>query len=337
MKERYSRSLNKIISSYFSDYIQNDDITEICYNGDDKIWVLDNKSIWHFYPTDLNYDSAHAFAHAIASFKGHQEIDYTKPILSATLPTGERVQVVFPSATKENYMSITIRKPSKRRITIDDYDNQNIFTEIGQRDSVISQAEKNLVKLYNDKDYKNFIINAVKNGKNIIISGETGSGKTTFMKALIDYIPLRDRIITIEDVEEIHFFNHKNFVQLFYPSEAKESDFLRSATLLKSCLRMKPDRILLAELRGGETYDYINVINSGHSGSITSCHAGSVKETFIRLALMTLQNENGKKLPHETINQILNDMVDVVIHMHSHQGKRYITDIYYKGAKNETE
>ena len=172
-------------------------------------------------------------------------------------------------------------------------------------------------------------------GKNIVIAGATGSGKTTFMKSLIDFIPVDERLITIEDTEEIAFHSHKNFVQLFYPSEAKEGDPVTSAILLKSCLRMKPDRILLAELRGGETYDYLNVLNSGHGGSITSLHSGSVRETFTRLALMILQNPQGQKLPFEIIKKNLDDVIDVVVHIQAHNGERNISDIYYKGAKDE--
>ena len=172
--------------------------------------------------------------------------------------------------------------------------------------------DKELLHHYHNNEWESFITKAVSYGKNVVISGGTGSGKTTFMKTLIDYISTDDRIITIEDVEEIVFYEHKNFVQLFYPSEAKEGDLVTSATLLKSCLRMKPDRILLAELRGAETYDFINVLSSGHGGSITSCHAGSTQETFKRLALMCLQNKQGQCVPFEILQNNLRDIINVV-------------------------
>ena len=150
------------------------------------------------------------------------------------------------------------------------------------------------------------------------------------MKSLIDFIPVSERLITIEDVEEIKFYEHKNFVQLFYPSEAKSGDFLNSATLLKSCLRMKPDRILLAELRGGETYDFLNVLTSGHGGSITSCHAGSSADCFKRLGMMILQNSQGQNIPYEIIQKMLFDVVEVIVHLYAHAGKRHISEIYFK-------
>ena len=171
----------------------------------------------------------------------------------------------MPPATKREMISITIRKPSQKRFSINDHERSGLFESVKDFDKKqTNPKDTELLEFYTTKNYKDFLAKAVNFGKNIVICGETGSGKTTFMKSLIDFIPIQERIITIEDVEEIKFYEHKNFVQLFYPSEAKNGDFLNSATLLKSCLRMKPDRILLAELRGAETYDFINVLFSKH-------------------------------------------------------------------------
>lgn len=155
--------------------------------------------------------------------------------------------------------------PATKRemISINDHERSGLFESVKDFDKKqTNPKDTELLEFYTAKNYKGFLAKAVNFGKNIVICGETG--KTTFMKSLIDFIPIQERIITIEDVEEIKFYEHKNFVQLFYPSEAKSGDFLNSATLLKSCLRMEPDRILLAELRGAETYDFINVLFSKH-------------------------------------------------------------------------
>ena len=329
----FSRSLHIQTETLFGEYLKDDTINEICFNGDGSIWTQDYNSVWTEHKNNISYEQMMAFAIPTASHK-EDTLKTTKPILSATLNDGERVQVVIPPVTKKGRLSITIRKPSKVRYTLEDFKKQGMFDNIiHENERKVSPEEKILLSFYEKKEWDNFLIEAIKLGKNIVIAGETGSGKTTFMKSLIDFIPLNERIITIEDVEEIKFFEHKNYVQLFYPSEAKESDFLTSASLLKSCLRMKPDRILLAELRGGETYDFINVVSSGHNGSITSCHAGSVKETFTRLALMTLQNSKGQKIPFEIIEKMLKDVIDVVVHIKAHNGSRNITDIYYKGCK----
>ncbi len=333
-KKIFSRSLQIQTENLFGEYLKDDCINEICFNGDGSIWVQDYKAQWKENQRDLNYEQMMAFATPLASHK-EDTLKNNKPILSATLNNGERVQVVIPPVTKKGKLSITIRKPSKIRYTFEDFKKQGMFDNIIEEDKFLNNEEKTLYDLYHKKNWDIFLQEAIKIGKNIVISGATGSGKTTFMKSLIDFIPLEERLITIEDTEEIAFHNHKNYVQLFYPSEAKEGDPVTSAILLKSCLRMKPDRILLAELRGGETYDYLNVLNSGHGGSITSLHAGSLRETFTRLALMILQNPQGQKLPFEIIEKLLKDVIDIVVHIKAHNGERKFSGVYFKGVANE--
>ncbi|HEC1792084.1 P-type DNA transfer ATPase VirB11 [Campylobacter sp. CNRCH_2013_0671h] len=328
-----SRTLEKLANDFFGEHLANSSVTEICYNGKKNIFIQTNDGKWQEETSKLDYEASKSFATSLASFK-EDKIDESRPILSCILHGGERVQVVIPPATKKEHISITIRKPSEKRFLIQDHVKSGLFEEIKTDHFITNPLDEELKKLYEAKNFKDFICKAVEYEKNIIIAGGTGSGKTTFMKTLIDFIPKEQRIITIEDVEEIKFYEHKNFVQLFYPSEAKNEDFLNSATLLKSCLRMKPDRILLAELRGAETYDFINVLSSGHGGSITSCHAGSTSETFERLALMTLQNTQGQKIPFEKIQDMLKNLIDVVVHIRAHNGKRHISQIYFKEMKN---
>lgn len=329
-------ALDKYTRTHFGEFLDDDRINEIVYNGSNIIWYQTNDGAWDSKISEsLTIDAAHSFSQTAAAFK-KDTLDQHKPILSCTLSTGERVQIVIPPACKMGTLSITIRKPSKTNVSINDFASAGFFTEIvSKKDENISPYDAELINLYRVGKYQEFLAKAVTYKKTVVIAGETGSGKTTLMKSLIEYIPLGERLITIEDVEEIKFFDHKNFVQLFYPSEAKSNDLVNSATLLKSCLRMKPDRILLAELRDGATYDFINVVSSGHGGSLTSCHAGSVSETFIRLALMTLQNEQGRNIPFSVITNMLKDVIDVVVHMHKIGGKRRISEIYFKGNKNE--
>ena len=323
-----SVSLQVYIKKYFGVLLSDDSITEVCYNGRGNIWALHDDGNWKDYETDLTFKATQAISKVIASAK-ETEITNNRPILSSTLSDGERVQVVMPPACKQNHISLTIRKPSKKKISIAQYEEQNLFL-VGDNKELLSKKGNLLNSLYEGKNYKDFIVEAVKQGKNIIVAGATGSGKTTFMKTLIEFIPNSQRIISIEDVEELAFNEGSNFVQLFYPSEAKSTDFLNSTTLLKSCLRMKPDRIVLAELRGGETFDFINIINSGHGGSITSCHAGSIEETFTRLEHMTLLNENGQKIPYEVIQDTLKNTIDVIIQMKDTDEGRRIVEMYYK-------
>ncbi|MDR1976550.1 MAG: P-type DNA transfer ATPase VirB11 [Campylobacteraceae bacterium] len=320
-------SLTYYTKEYFGEFLLDNSINEIAYNRPGEIWVELANGTWEKRETKLNEERAASLGTTLAN-NIRTEITTAKPILSCVLPGGERVQIVIPPAS--DFTNITIRKPSRSRVTFADYEKSNIFNEIVPlRDDFVSDSDMELIRLYESNSWRDFLAKAVEHGKTIIICGETGSGKTTFMKSLIDFIPRDERIITIEDVPEIKLYEHENYVSLFYPSEAKSADFLNSATLLKSCLRMKPDRILLAELRGGETYDFLNIISSGHKGSITSLHAGSPKEAFIRLAFMILQNEQGQCIPFERILKMLLQVIQVVVHFSVVRGKRVITGVYF--------
>lgn len=179
-----------------------------------------------------------------------------------------------------------------------------------------------------------FLAQAVRQGLNVVIAGETGSGKTTFMKTLMQEIPTTERLITIEDVPELMYGlpHHHNTVNLLYPSEGGDTATVTASSLMRSCLRMKPDRILLAELRGPETYDFLNVCLSGHGGTITSCHAGSVEGVFEYLALKVLQSPVGRQLPYEVIKRLLAQVLEVVVCVKRRGTKRVISELYFKGA-----
>lgn len=315
--------------------MEDPDITEVCVNRPGEVWC-ERRSTWerHDVPA-LTYDHCHAYATAVAKF-AKRDISDSRPIMSAVLPGQERVQFVMPPAAEHGTISITIRKPTFARRTLADYKAQGFFDQIRPMTSGLSQDEERLKQLKAEGDYMGFLKLAVELEKVIVVAGETGSGKTTFMKSLTDEINTAQRIITIEDVPELFLPNHPNHVHLFYPSEASEEagSIVTAASLLKSCLRMKPTRILLAELRGGETFDFVNVCASGHGGSITSLHAGSCSMAFERMALMILQNRQGRTLPYDVIQRLLRQVVDVVIHVHNDVTHpdigRHITELWYE-------
>ena len=295
-----------------------------------------------------NYDHIAALARAVASWN-HDEFSETKPILSATLPDGERAQFVMPPACMKGRISMTIRRPTYDVMTMSDYQAQGFFGKIIPVTSK-REGDDELMGLYREMfdetspaDVRcvmreKFLTSCVRLGRTIVIAGGTGSGKTTFMKSLMQSIPNTDRIITIEDVPELIYGlpDHRNQVNLLYPSEATETSAVNATKLMKSCLRMKPDRILLAELRSGETYDWLNSVLSGHSGSITSCHANNCASVFDYLALKVLQSEIGRHLPYDEIKRLLRDVIDVIVHIHNNRGERHITEIYYKAAREAT-
>jgi type IV secretion system protein VirB11 len=316
-------------------------VTEVCINRPGEVWT-EKHSVWQRYELPaLTLHELKSLGTAAASFV-RQEMSEEKPLLSATLPDGERLQVVLPPACEAGTVSLTIRKPAKTARSLSDYQAQGFFKHVRPLLGGLSPADEELLRLKAAKEYEAFLALAVRAQKVIVVSGETGSGKTTFMKALMEEISSDERILTIEDVPELFLPNHPNHVHLFYPSEAKEEEHapVTAASLLRSCLRMKPTRILLAELRGGETFDFLNVAASGHGGTITSCHAGSVALTFERLALMVLQNRQGRMLPYEVIRRLLFQVVDVVVHVHNdtHHGHgRHITELFFDPSQKQQE
>ena len=311
-------------------------VTEICVNRPFEVWVEED-SIWT--PSrceELTYDKCLELATAVAGL-GRNEVSDVRPIMSSVLPDGERIQIVMPPACERGTISLTIRKPSMQIRTMEQYREQGFFKHVQKRTDGLTQEESELLKLHQNGQYEEFCLRAVDHGKVIIVSGPTGTGKTTFMKTLVQRIRASLRLITIEDVPELGLPNHPNHVHLFYPSEAKEEEnaIVTPASLLRSCFRMKPDRILLAELRGGEAFDFVNGAASGHSGSISSVHGGSKDLAFERLTSMILQNRQGRTLSYDVIQRLLHQVIDVVIQVNNDiefGNGRHISEIWFDPA-----
>src|ERR1700685_1042673 len=173
---------------------------------------------------------------------------------------------------------------------------------------------------------------AVRSRKNIVVSGPTGSGKTTWTKALIREIPASERLITIEDAKELVLDRHPNHVRLFYSKDDQGLARVSPKQLLECSLRRKPARILLAELRSEEAFDYLRNVNSGHPGSITSVHATSAELAFEQLVLLVKQNQSGRELARSDIRSLLYLLVDVVIQFGVERHERFIKEIWYEPA-----
>ena len=303
-------------------------VTELCINRPREAF-LETASGWRREPLPYaDFEWCRRFAKLVAN-STQQRIDATSPLLSASLPTGERVQIVLPPATTAGCVAITIRRPADEVWSIEDLERRGIFRHTRRADQTLDETEKELLRLLSVSNHPAFMRLAVKSHKNILVSGPTGSGKTTWTKALIREIPASERLVTIEDARELVLDRHPNHVRLFYSKDAQGIARVTPKQLLESCLRMKPDRILLAELRAEEAFDYLRNVNSGHPGSITSVHAASAELAFEQLVLLVKQNQGGRDLARSDIKSLLYLLIDIVIQFGVDSRERFIREIWY--------
>jgi type IV secretion system protein VirB11 len=239
------------------------------------------------------------------------------------------VQIVMPPATTAGCVAIAIRRPADQVWSIEELGRRGIFRGTRPPGQKLDGAEEELLRLLASSDYEAFMRLAVHSRKNILVSGPTGSGKTTWTKALIREIPSDERLVTIEDAKELVLDRHPNHVRLYYSKDDQGVARVTPKQLLESCLRMKPDRILLAELRAEEAFDYLRNVNSGHPGSITSVHATSAELAFEQLVLLVKQNPGGRELARGDIKSLLYLLIDVVIQFGVERHERFIKEIWF--------
>ena len=308
--------------------LSNPDVTEVCINRPLEAF-LETRSGWHCEPLPYaDFAWCSRFAKLVAN-STQQRVDATSPLLSASLPSGERVQIVLPPATTAGCVTISIRRPADEVWSIEDLAKRGIFRHTRRATQLLDETEKDLLRLLSDGDHIAFMRLAVRSRKNILVSGPTGSGKTTWTKALIREIPSSERLVTIEDAKELVLDRHPNHVRLFYSKDDQGIARVTPKQLLESCLRMKPDRILLAELRAEEAFDYLRNVNSGHPGSITSVHAASAELAFEQLVLLVKQNQGGRDLARRDIKGLLYLLIDVVIQFGVESHERFIKEVWY--------
>ena len=270
--------------------ISDDSITEVMINGPENIFIEKKGRLTRL---DKKFESQRKLEDVIQRIVGlaGREVNQANPICDTRLPDGSRVNVVLPPIALCG-PTITIRKFSKEPMTI------NKLIEYGSITQEIADKLELLVKAK----------------YNIFISGGTGSGKTTFLNALSNFIPKDERIITIEDSAELQIAGIDNLVSLeTRNANASGAGQVTIRDLIKSSLRMRPERIIVGECRGGEALDMLQAMNTGHDGSLSTVHANSTEDMLSRLETMVLQGADG--LPIEAIKQQIASAVDIIIHL----------------------
>lgn len=307
-------------------------VSELCINRPRELFI-ETASGWRRESLpELSFDWCMRLAKLAANFSA-QRIDAGSPLLSATLPQGERVQIVLPPATTAGCVAIAIRRPCERHWSMTQLAAHGIFSHTRRTGEAADSAEPRLLALLAAGEYAPFMRLAVQSRRNILVSGPTGSGKTTWTKALIREIPAEERLISIEDARELVLDSHPNHVRLYYSRDDQGQARVTPQQLLEACLRMKPDRILLAELRGAEAFDYLRNVNSGHPGSITSVHASSAALAFEQLMLLVKLSPAGRELARREIRSLLHLLVDVVVQFACRGQRRFIQEIWYEPAR----
>ena len=304
-------------------------VSEISVNVPGKVWIeAAGKPREEFDVPELTADLLAQLSRQVAA-STDQLINEEKPLLSAALPTGERVQVGAPPAAPNGY-GLSIRKQVLKNMSLDDYAKQGAFdmTQLS-REVDISDEVKSLQKALKKGEVQEFLSLAVRTHQNMVISGGTSTGKTTFLNALLQEIPMDERIITIEDTREVSA-PHGNLLNLIAAKGDQGKSLITIQDLLEASLRLRPDRIILGELRGKEAYTFLRAINTGHPGSICTLHADSPAGAIEQLSLMVLQANLG--LSRSEIKDYVSSMIDIVIQLKREGSRRFISAIQFKHA-----
>ena len=275
-------------------------VSEVMVNGADRVFIEKAGYLEPVSGVSLGEKALLVAVKNIARRLGG-DISESHPILDSRLPDGSRVAAVIPPSSL-NGVTLTIRKFNARHFEIED---------------LIARGTL-------DHPLANRLEDYVLSRKNILISGGTGSGKTTTLNILGKFIPEEERIVLIEDTAEIHLA-HANLVRFEARPPQRGLPRVAIRDLLKAALRHRPDHILLGEIRGGEAFDLLQLLNTGHSGTLCTIHANSAKQALARLTSCVL--ESGVELPYRAIKSNIADSLQVVMQIERRPGRRYVSEV----------
>lgn len=287
MEQRIFNSLRKL--DVLEELLEQDDITEIMVNGPDRIFIEKGGRI---YRSSLKFSSPEKLSDVVQQIAAERNkiINESSPIVDTRLPDGSRINIILPPVSMDHEV-LTIRRFPKEKITM------SKLLEFGSVSTEIVELLRFLIL----------------SGYNIFISGGTGSGKTTFLNALTEFIPGDERVITIEDSAELQVIGIDNLVRL----EARDKNIegkleISIRDLVKASLRMRPDRIIVGECRGAEALEVLQAMNTGHDGSLSTGHANSARDMVARLETMVLM---GMDLPVSAVRAQIASGIDILVHL----------------------
>lgn len=305
----------------FTPFLKTNGVTEICINQPHEIYIEKQGQFIRHVAHELEYDFLLSLASLIAEFNNK---NFPSPLISGSLPTGERIQFVMNPVCENKKIICSIRRQQIRDMSLDDYSKQGVFDVI-QR-AAPKDIDNQLKALYQQHDILNFLKLAIQAKKNILISGGTGTGKTTFLNACLKWIPDNERIITVEDTREV-IVRQPNAVHLLFNENDNE---ITASHVFKVCLRLRPDRIFLSEIRGAEVWSYLRAANSGHPGSLSTVHADTPEGAFTQL--MFLMQQAGSTSTEEQIRSYIKSIIHIVIQLQRSSSQEQfmtVSDVYF--------
>lgn len=304
------------------------DVTDIYVNRPGELWIetLGGAIEQHEDPS-LNELTLARLARQVAALT-HQGISRDHPLLAATLPDGSRIQVVAPPATR-GPLALAIRCQVAASLTLQDYEADQLFADT--RTGVAGQdSDDDLRRLIKQRKFAEALSLAVRARKNIIVSGGTSTGKTTFLNALLREVPRDERLILIEDTPEL-VVGHDNCVGLVSVRGDLGEAMVTTNDLVSASLRMRPDRIILGELRGPEALAFLRAVGSGHPGSMTTIHSDSPRGAIEQLVMLVLHT--GTKLSRSDVRAYVEQSVDVFVQLSRRAGRRQVEAVFLAGEQ----
>lgn len=326
-------------------------VSEILINRPQEVFIEKGGSLCRYEVPALTDQHLKMLTQLIAN-ENQQILGEKTPLLSGSLLDGSRVQIVVPPSAK--HITLSIRRQVLRRLSLNDYQAMGFYEKtlpclpIGNTSlpatqtpienptttvpvsmaNTIDLPEAQLKDLYLKKDWGAFIRLAIAQKKNLVISGGTSSGKTTFLNACLSEIPHHERIITLEDTREIEL-PHENQVNLLATKGEQGMAKVSMQDLVQACLRLRPDRIIMGEIRGREILDFISACSTGHEGSLTTIHANNPHIAFMRMTQMYKLN-NVPSMRDQDILRELQTVIDVIIQLVKTPEGRQVKSVYYQ-------
>lgn len=305
----------------FAPWLARPDVTDIWINRPGELWVEAlGGGVERFEDASLTEDLLRRLARQVAAF-GSQGISRSQPLLAASLPDGSRVQVVAPPATRGGHV-FAIRRHVASDLSLADWEDEDAFEGLAADETTLKD-ERGWQSI-GEREAPAALRRAVLSRRNIIVAGGTSTGKTTFLNALLAEIPAYERLILIEDTEELRL-KHANAVGLVAARGSLSEAQVSAEDLLIAALRMRPDRIILGELRGLEAFTFLRAVNTGHPGSMTTIHSDTPQRAIEQLALLVLQA--GTRLARDDVRDYIRQSIDVFVQLDRREGRRRVSQV----------